>query len=274
MTEAEALAETVFQSMKNYCDHRVQQLIEQALAPLLERLAAVRSGVDGRNGQPGAPGEPGPQGAPGEPGATIAGPPGDPGRDGRDGKQGPPGRDAAQIEVLEAVDLTRAHAHGTVAKHAGGLIRAVRHTDPVDPPVEGTQPDTPAALKAAGWQILLDPVVDVQHTFDPADTRNLRISVVRALSGARVQTRRVPVMLYRGVFAEGETYQQGDTVTWAGSIWHCDEATTAKPGETSKHWRLAVKRGRDGAAGKDGSHLQAPKPVGPPNETFRLGSAR
>ncbi|HDK7109809.1 TPA: phage portal protein, partial [Klebsiella pneumoniae] len=31
------------------------------------------------------------------------------------------------------------------------------------------------------------------------------------------------------------------------SLWHCDEQTQDKPGETgSKGWTLAAKRGRDG----------------------------
>lgn len=53
-----------------------------------------------------------------------------------------------------------------------------------------------------------------------------------------------PTMIYRNVFKEGEQYQPGDMVTWAGSIWHCDKATEAKPG--TEDWTLAVKKGRDG----------------------------
>lgn len=55
-----------------------------------------------------------------------------------------------------------------------------------------------------------------------------------------------PVMIYRGVFKEGQAYERGDTVTWAGSLWHCDEPTVDRPGEGSKAWTLAAKRGRDG----------------------------
>ncbi|QOF71466.1 hypothetical protein IG197_27620 [Aminobacter sp. SR38] len=68
-----------------------------------------------------------------------------------------------------------------------------------------------------------------------------------------------PVMLYRGVFTERE-YERGDTVTWAGSLWHCDAAkTTEKPGEGSSSWTLAAKRGRDG---KDGTMKAVPeKPI-------------
>lgn len=54
---------------------------------------------------------------------------------------------------------------------------------------------------------------------------------------------RLPVMIYRGVWREGE-YERGDTVTWGGSLWVALEDTTDKP-ETGKAWQLAAKRGRD-----------------------------
>ncbi len=69
-----------------------------------------------------------------------------------------------------------------------------------------------------------------------------------------------PVMLYRGVFKDGE-YAKGDTVTWGGSLWHCDvEKTTEKPGDGSNAWTLCAKKGRDG---KDGvlKHEKSSAPV-------------
>lgn len=56
-----------------------------------------------------------------------------------------------------------------------------------------------------------------------------------------------PVMIYRGVYEAGREYERGDTVTWGGSLWHCDaRTTTAKPDSSEKHWTLAAKKGRDG----------------------------
>ncbi|WP_430261924.1 hypothetical protein [Neorhizobium sp. DAR64862/K0K3] len=74
-----------------------------------------------------------------------------------------------------------------------------------------------------------------------------------------------PVMLYRGVFTEG-TYSKGDTVTWGGSLWHCDaDKTDSKPGDGSKDWTLCAKKGRDGKDGvvKD-AKPQQPVRVGVP----------
>lgn len=55
-----------------------------------------------------------------------------------------------------------------------------------------------------------------------------------------------PVVLDRGVFAEGKAYQEGDAVTWGGSLWIAQRSTEAKPDTADSGWRLAVKRGRDG----------------------------
>lgn len=55
-------------------------------------------------------------------------------------------------------------------------------------------------------------------------------------------------MIYRGVYSDQQRYTPGDTVTWAGSCWHCNEPTAAKPGEGSKAWVLMVKRGADAKA--------------------------
>jgi integrin beta 3 len=55
----------------------------------------------------------------------------------------------------------------------------------------------------------------------------------------------LPIVIDRGVFKDGESYERGDGVTWAGSFWIAREATFSKPGDDTT-WRLAIKRGRDG----------------------------
>jgi hypothetical protein len=58
----------------------------------------------------------------------------------------------------------------------------------------------------------------------------------------------LPVPTYRGVYSAAFRYTPGDLVTWAGSLWHCDQATQTRPetAEGATAWTLAVKRGRDG----------------------------
>jgi len=66
----------------------------------------------------------------------------------------------------------------------------------------------------------------------------------------------LPFLRYVGVYQDGKSYATGDVVTWAGSTWNANEATSSKPGDGSKAWTLCVKKGRDGRDGQD-----APGPV-------------
>lgn len=62
----------------------------------------------------------------------------------------------------------------------------------------------------------------------------------------------LPIMIYRGVFQETDSYTKGDTTTFGGSMWVAlNDAPEGKPG-LSKDWQLAVKKGRDGNDGKPG----------------------
>jgi len=71
------------------------------------------------------------------------------------------------------------------------------------------------------------------------------------LTGGELHTKSftTPIALYRGVYVDGRIYERGDLVTVNGSIYHCDSDTTARPGEGSKEWTLAVKRGKDDRKG-------------------------
>lgn len=69
----------------------------------------------------------------------------------------------------------------------------------------------------------------------------------------------VPALIYQGVYIDAQTYEKGDVVTWAGSTWHCHEATTTKPGDGSASWKLMVKRGRDGRDGHDAAAVPVVK---------------
>ncbi len=60
----------------------------------------------------------------------------------------------------------------------------------------------------------------------------------------------LPVVLDRGVFKQGESYEPGDGVTWGGSYWIAQRSTDAKPDGPDSGWRLSVKRGRDGKDAK------------------------
>lgn len=154
--------------------------------------------------------------------AVSAMPAAEPGKDGEDG------RDALALEIFPFIDEEKNYPRGSYATHNGGLWRAYEKTHGM-----------------RGWECLVDGVagIEVQHS----EQRTFTLTVNRTSGTSETKTFDVPVMIYQGVFKTGQEYLPGDTVTWGGSLWHCDEQTQDKPGEAgSKGWTLAAKRGRDG----------------------------
>jgi hypothetical protein len=58
-----------------------------------------------------------------------------------------------------------------------------------------------------------------------------------------------PAFKYLGVWDSKTQYVRGCFVTDKGSIWHCNDMTMARPGD-SPAWTLACKRGADGKDGR------------------------
>ena len=144
------------------------------------------------------------------------------------GKDGENGRDALSLEILPFIDEGKSYPRGSYATHNGGLWRAYEKTHGM-----------------RGWECLVDGVagIDIQQS----EQRCFTLTVSRTSGASETKSFDVPVMIYQGVFKSGQEYLPGDTVTWGGSLWHCDEQTQDKPGEAgSKGWTLAAKRGRDG----------------------------
>lgn len=144
------------------------------------------------------------------------------------GKDGENGRDALSLEILPFIDEGKSYPRGSYATHNGGLWRAYEKTHGM-----------------RGWECLVDGVagIDIQQS----EQRCFTLTVNRTSGASETKSFDVPVMIYQGVFKSGQEYLPGDTVTWGGSLWHCDEQTQEKPGEAgSKGWTLAAKRGRDG----------------------------
>lgn len=157
-------------------------------------------------------GEPGPRGEKGEPGPQ--GPPGPPGERGEKGDPGPAGKDGAPGRD------GRDGAKGDPGRD--GKDGA--------PGKDGiTQEEFEAAVQKAVAGVL----AEIQFDGKTMDIAGRKVAF--------------PVPEYRGVWRETMEYERGDFVTWAGSVWHCNERCKGeKPGEASTIWTLAVKRGRDG----------------------------
>lgn len=147
-----------------------------------------------------------------------------------DGKPGEDGKDALQLEILPSINPEKAYARGTYAIHQGGLWRSYQKTTGMN-----------------GWECLVDGISDIDITL--SDERNFTVTAIKSSGDKTEKIFSVPVMIYRDIFKDGEKYFPGDSVTWGGSVWYCNEATGDKPGEDgSKGWKLAVKRGRDARA--------------------------
>jgi hypothetical protein len=90
--------------------------------------------------------------------------------------------------------------------------------------------------------------------------------ILRFMRGGHVKDFRLPIIVDRGVYKEGQTYRPGDGVTWGGSYWICQEETADKP-DSGKGFRLAVKKGRDGRDGvMKEAKVQQPVRVGVPEK--------
>ncbi|MEH3577790.1 hypothetical protein POW01_01910 [Enterobacter cloacae] len=137
------------------------------------------------------------------------------------------GRDALQIELEPCIDEKKSYPRGTYATHKGGLWRSYQKTDGM-----------------RGWECIVDGISGINIKQD--EERIFTISLEKASGLVEEKAFSIPVTIYRDVFKAGKAYEPGDTVTWAGSLWHCNETTTDKPGEPgTKGWTLAVKKGRD-----------------------------
>lgn len=154
-------------------------------------------------------------------------------------KDGEPGRDATAIEYRDGIDEEKSYPRGTHALYRGGVIVALRATDPLGDDLTG-----------AGWSVALNGTnTDIEESLD--EGRTVRRTVTFTNGKAAVTERKVPVVLYRDVWKHDREYERGDLVTWDGSVWHCQaERTKARPG-SSMDWKLAVKRGNHGRDGKD-----------------------
>lgn len=79
---------------------------------------------------------------------------------------------------------------------------------------------------------------DFESEYDGARTLILRFKAADRVKELRVVLAGLP--LYCGRWSADRAYDRGDIVTIGGSHWHCNDATTDRPGETAA-WTLSVK---------------------------------
>lgn len=158
---------------------------------------------------------------------------GEPGRDGNDGADGQNGADGRGVKEL-LIDRTGQ----LIATMDDGEMKSLGPVCGKDGTPGEKGKDGRDGIDLTSFDaVVLDDDRTIEFKFASGDEE-------------RVASFKWPTMIYRDVFKEGQEYDHGDMVTWGGSLWHCDKATTAKPG--TEDWTLACKKGRDGKDAKNG----------------------
>lgn len=174
----------------------------------------------------------------------ILGPPGD---KGEPGAVGPAGKDG----IPASLDLLRAVAELEVTKAMAVLPIPKDGKDGRDG-IDGKD--------GLGFD-------DMQTLYDGERTMTHRY--LRGEEVVREVSFKLPIVIYRGTYRDGQEYETGDQITWAGAQWIAQRPTVGeKPEEILEGkgaWILSSKRGAPGAPGKDGKDGKA----GPPGPAGR-----
>jgi len=200
------------------------------------KQARIVKGDPGEPGKPGEPGAMGPAGPAGERGAD-----GEPGRDGESGAMGEPGKPG------EAGPIGKPGAEGPAGRDGrDGLPGPIgeRGKDGRDG-IDGKD--------GLGFE-------DARQFHDVANLQ-FGIEFLRAGDVIRKFTFPMPTLadFHCGPYRNGASYKRGQCATFAGSTWLCLRDTEQKP--ETEDWRMIVKAGLPGRAGKDGER-GAPGPAG------------
>jgi integrin beta 3 len=234
----------------------VAPLIESAVADAFKSVPPPNNGKDGINGNDGTNGQDGKDGKDGEKGQDgrdgkdgLDGKDGNNGENGRDGKDGQNGADGKSFTVEDAEALLKNHlASWELDFERRAVATLEKAVDRLPKPRDG---------------------VDGQKGIDGRDglgfddmsaELNDRTVTLKFRRGDVVKTfdMTMPIVIDRGIYSDGNEYQQGDGVTFGGSYWIAQTTTKYKPEGGSSGWRLAVKKGRDGKDGRDGIDKNLP----------------
>lgn len=223
----------------------VSEEVERSTAPLVARIAELEvrpspeRGEKGEPGQDGRDGADGKDGVDGKPGADgVNGRDGVDGKDGAPGEKGADGKDGAGIADL-VIDrdgqLVATFTDGRM-KQLGAVVGKDGHDGANGRDGIDGKDGVPFSVEDIEMKLM-------------EDGRTLRMAFSKGDTEYAFQIP-FPVVIDRGVFSEGKEYAEGDGVTWGGSYWIAQRATSQKPDTADSGFRLAVKRGRDGKDAK------------------------
>jgi hypothetical protein len=133
------------------------------------------------------------------------------------------------LEIVETIHPQRSYPGGTFALHGGGMVLALRDTNPLSS-AEG--------LEDAGWKVVQDGIADIRRGPDEDDTATI---IVERTSG-EAKAFRIEIargLIDKGVHRPGMRYRAGDAVTSDESYWVCRKDTKSTPPHDD--WRLIIK---------------------------------
>ena len=264
--EAETRALLAEQRAQNIELQRVaQEMVAAQIRRVDERLASivVKDGQDGRDGEQGLPGRDGKDFDPAVLEATVVAhvakaiaelPPPKDGERGLQGPQGEPGEKGLAGERGEKGEPGQdgVNLAGAFQDRSGALILTLS---------DGTARDVGNVAGRDGKDGEPGPAGrDGKDGRDGVSFDDLEIIddcersfLIRCARGENVREWRIRKAGFfdRGVYKAGTKYEQGDAVSFGGSLWIAQRDTDAKPGN-GDDWRLAVKHGRDGRDGEKG----------------------
>lgn len=144
------------------------------------------------------------------------------------------GLDALEIVILPSINQERSYAKGTYARWGGGVIRALRDTEPGNP------------IETGCWDVVMDGVKAIE--VHPLGGAEFAVKSIMTGGASHIAKMSAPTFddSYKDIWKEsaGE-YKRGDIVTHKGSVWLAKSTTLERPG-TGEGWKLIVKAGKDG----------------------------
>lgn len=152
---------------------------------------------------------------------------GQPGKDGSDGKDGKDGESVSEEAVKDAIaaSFERRFSDLQLSWERQARETFEKAMDRMPAPKDGK--DGRDSLPLESIEVL-------------QEGRNVTLKL-----GDVERTIKLDTVIDRGVWAQ-QDYEKGDAVSYGGSLWIAQEdAPDGAPG-TTKGWRLAVKKGRDG----------------------------
>lgn len=206
----------------------LKSVVDDAVSSII--IEKPKDGVDGKDGKDGKDGL---DGADGKDGSD--------GRDGANGKDGVDGKDGVSPspdDVAKAMEHHFAKWALDFERNANSVLE--KAIDRMPKPRDGV--DGKNAIEIKDFDISIG-----------EDKRTLTVKLGDVSKSVRISS-----VIHKGVYSPSYEYQDGDCVTFGGSLWIAKKDFPQGAPNNSDDWQLSVKKGRDG---KEVVKIEKPKTV-------------